>query len=480
MKAVKFRFLGDKSGVGTVVGAVMAIVIIMLIVSGVFLWSATVTQYMTNFDRERMSEDAVVYASWEYVSGGGLNYSVSVKNTGAIDISLVSMWLITNITGHPQQHKMVLFNPPISVPAGKLVYIPFSYIQQLNQSVGGIDPYNSTYKFRVVSSRGNLFESRLVPYYAEGTTDPVAVDPNPVESRVEVGGALDEVTVLKLTVWNRLDRDITINYIASGPMYKEITSWWDLLGEEPIEILTETDWTIPAGEVDTRTFELDTGLFFNLWSEADYIKTELISNESKVVGVIFLPTEYPTATVIYNFTNINTNSTTHVALGDNNDDYKSENPISEINWTIPRQDPWEFTNIQYDGIEDSDNVYTATTATGGNTTQHIFRFKVDVDIDALIEIKVYYEGYRSAGDYGEFRIWNFNSSSWEKIGSIYYDSSWWPGRQDTTLSETYRGINKTNYVDSNGYIYLMVYCDGLGDNTIYTDYVKVEITYVVG
>lgn len=472
MKITENSFLRSRNGVGTVVGAVMAVTIIMLIVSGVFLWSATVTQYMTNFDRERMSEDAIVYASWEYVSGGELNYSVSVKNTGAIDLSLVSMWIITNVTGHLQQHKMVIFNPPISVPAGKLVSIPFTYIQQLNQSVGGIDPYNSTYKFRVVSSRGNLFESRLVPYYAEGTTDPVAVDPNPVESRVEVGGALDEITVLKLTVWNRLDRDITINCISTGPMYKEITSIWDLLGEEPIEILTETDWTIPAGEVDTRTFELDTGLFFNLWSEADYIRTELVSNESKIVGVIFLPTQYPTATKVYNFTGISINSTTHVALWDNDDDNKEESPVTEINWTIPR--PQEFTNTEYDKIENSDNIYASTSINGGNTAQHIFRFKVDVNLDAIIEIKVTYEGYRSSGDYGRFRIWNFNSNSWEDIGSI--GPPWWP----VTLSETYRGISKSNYISSDGYIYLMAYCDGVDTNTINTDYVEVEVTYVVG
>lgn len=472
MKAVKFRFLEDKGGIGTVVGAVMAIVIIMLIVSGVFLWSATVTQYMTNFDRERMSEDAVVYASWEYVSGGGLNYSVSVKNTGAIDISLVSMWLITNITSHPQQHKMVLFSPPISVPAGKLVYIPFSYIQQLNQSVGGIDPYNSTYKFRVVSSRGNIFESRLIPYYAEGTTDPVAVDPNPVESRVEIGGALDETTVVKLTVWNRLDRNITINYIAFGPMYKDI-GWSDVLGEEPIEVLTETDWTIPAGEVDTRTFELDTGVFFNLWSEADYIRTELVSNESKIVGVIFLPTEYPTATITYDFKNINTNSTTHVALWDNDDDYKDEHPINEINWTIPRENPREFDNDEYDRIESSDNIRMTTTGSGGLTAQHFFRFKVDIDLDALIEFEVSWEGQRSAWDTGRVRIWNFATETWENIGSIY---PW-----DRTISATYRGLDKTNYIDTtNGYIYIMAYCDGGGNNSIRTDYVKVEVTYVVG
>ncbi|MGP3702147.1 MAG: hypothetical protein ACKD6N_00020 [Candidatus Bathyarchaeota archaeon] len=468
MKAVGVRFFRDKGGTGTVVGTVMAIMIIMLIIGGVFLWSSTVTHYMSNFDRERLSENAAVSATWKYRDEEGYIVTVRVRNTGTIDLSLASLWLIEVSSGGQEQHAMVEFNPYI--PVGEAVNINSTYIQQLSNSVGGINPLSSTYKFKIVTSRGNIFEAKLVPFYAEGETNPVSISPDPSETRVELEV---KVTRVQVTAWNTLeDKDITISYVAVTPMYNETTlKHGDLVAkQEPLSMLVETNWTLPPGGIDTKIFEIDTEVVFNLWSYANYFRIELVSDAYKIVGVVFIPAKYDTQTKVYNFDGIGKPSNTHIALYDNGDTNIDES-VDEINWV---NNPAEFDNQTYAKIARSDNNRAETTATKGNASQHLFRFKIDINPKAIVEFSVSWEGYKGDNkDAGRFRIWNLKAG-WEDIGTPITQS-------EAEYSATYSGISRLNYITEDGCIYLMAYCKDDSKNNIakiLTDYVEVKVTYV--
>lgn len=466
MKAVGVRFFRDKGGTGTVVGTVMAIMIIMLIIGGVFLWSSTVTHYMSNFDRERLSENAAVSATWTQTSEGKYDVIVRVKNTGTIDLSLASLWLIEVSSGGQEQHARVEFNPYILVGENVTILSDSIYIQNLSNSVGGIDPSSSTYKFKVVTSRGNVFEAKLIPYYAEGVIDPIVVNPDPSESRAEIRG--NNVTI-QLSAYNRLDESITIGFITARPVYTNLTvmNHGDAVAKTAqFEMVVLTNWTLNGGETGLKIFEVEPTVVFNFWSLADYIRVELISTEYKVVGGVFLQTSYPTEKKVYNFSQT---PRIHVALWDNND--TNIESATSIDWTSPA-DLEEFTGENYSKISNNDKEYMTTTADKGNYAQHIFRFKIEENPKEIVSFTVKWIGYKGSKQAeGRVVIWNSNTNLWENIGGISSSQS----NNPSVISEEYIGIARLNYIDESKYIYLMAYCQNYSINT---DYVEVEVTYI--
>jgi len=79
----------------------------------------------------------------------------------------------------------------------------------------------------------------------------------------------------------------------------------------------------------------------------------------------------------------------------------------------------------------------------------LFRFKIDSDEDVVKKIVLKFEGYGTAtsGNGVTIKVWNFTSSAWES-------SATGTSGADETVSITLTS-NLTNYVDSNGYVYLL-------------------------
>ena len=271
----KLSFLESKSGVGTVVGAIIATTIIMLIISGVFLWSATVTQYMTNLDRERISEDLAVYTYWQEENGSYI-YNVDVENTGSIDVKLVSIWLIENYTGHPQKHIMDEFDPPLDIVIGEKENVYNGTLEY--------NPKDVPYLVKVITGRGNIFSSAITQYAEENVTTifPLTVDSTESQASLLVKGN-KKTAVFNLTIQNNSNTPITVQYLIIGPLYLEENSE----GYPGKTLIKEVNWTIEAGEEETFSTELTS--IPPQWSDVNYVRLDLIFDELTLVAAVVLP-----------------------------------------------------------------------------------------------------------------------------------------------------------------------------------------------
>jgi hypothetical protein len=162
-------------------------------------------------------------------------------------------------------------------------------------------------------------------------------------------------------------------------------------------------------------------------------------------------------TVTYDFNGTTFPSSTHVARYDV-DDAELE-PATDFDTTGS-----EFSNESYNAIYSSDDIRAACTATLLNISQHIFRFKVDISEVPITQLTVSWEGYTTVILNSGVSIWD--GSSWEAVSGVALIES--------TVSKVYT-TNVGNYIDDNGYLFLMA--NGGAASTIYTDYVKLEVTY---
>jgi hypothetical protein len=179
------------------------------------------------------------------------------------------------------------------------------------------------------------------------------------------------------------------------------------------------------------------------------------------------------ATRCYEFSGITKPSFTHVARYDTDD-------ASLEAATVFDTTGGEFDNTAYQQIHASDNSRAVDSGGSGDYAQHIFRFKVVESKTSLSRLSVTWEGY---SQYGVFifwtgvttsngvRIWNHTASSWEILGDVQ--------SSEATVSNVYTNISQiSNYIDDNGYVFLMAYAYKSGSRTrIRTDYVKLEVDY---
>jgi biopolymer transport protein ExbD len=97
----------EKRGISTVIVVMLSLVLIVMIVGNVVLWS----YQMNQMDLER-TQEAVTLLNVTKTEPTGI--SVDIKNTGAISLHVVAVW-ISNATAHQRYEADVFLNAGESV-----------------------------------------------------------------------------------------------------------------------------------------------------------------------------------------------------------------------------------------------------------------------------------------------------------------------------------------------------------------------------
>jgi len=167
----------------------------------------------------------------------------------------------------------------------------------------------------------------------------------------------------------------------------------------------------------------------------------------------------------YYFRGIGRSSGTHKAYHSAS---ATEPSPSDSGWT-------ELTDIEYQKIWYSDNDrFNKSTLENGKYALMLFRFKIDADEDVLKKIVLKFEGYGTApaGNGATIKVWNHVASTWQNptLGT---------GGSDEVLTITLSS-NLPDYVDANGYVYLLAKTtnpsDGVTPTVLYCDYAEIVFT----
>ena len=97
----------SEKGLGTVIAAIMFLLISILFVGGTFLWQTTTEAHMNAFEKDRMDEMLGVEASYIYndiIPPGFFETQLKVMNTGPIDIQIIQVWLIDSDHNAARNH----------------------------------------------------------------------------------------------------------------------------------------------------------------------------------------------------------------------------------------------------------------------------------------------------------------------------------------------------------------------------------------
>ena len=161
--SVTMKLHRSKKGIGTIVAAVMFLLITILFIGGTFLWQSTNDAHMNAYEKDRIDEGLSVEASYRYSDVTGFyETQLKVKNTGPIDIQIVQAWIIDNDNN---EHKSVNCYYPIPVDS-------FDHIAEMvvlkDSLTHPFDVEYHTYFFKVVTERGNIASSRLMPAPSSG------------------------------------------------------------------------------------------------------------------------------------------------------------------------------------------------------------------------------------------------------------------------------------------------------------------------
>lgn len=222
-------------GVSTVVGAVLAILILIAFLSGTYLWTFSAQRRMRQLDEARSDEDVELHATFDYDAGAdGYVISVWAENTGSEDVQVIRLWVVDE---ENNEHSHVDLPSPVSIPVGSARDIPHEGL--------GIDIADGdvvSYVIKAVTKRGNTFGARLIPSEAEYSDYPIIVvkgacqnqtsttsEALPIYLKVfnETSGewvyvnTSDTITAingttdwaLNLTVWNDMDESIALEKI---------------------------------------------------------------------------------------------------------------------------------------------------------------------------------------------------------------------------------------------------------------------------
>jgi hypothetical protein len=146
----------------------------------------------------------------------------------------------------------------------------------------------------------------------------------------------------------------------------------------------------------------------------------------------------------------------------------SELSPSDMSWV-------ELTNLQYQDIWHADGTdYSLSTLVNGAYALMLFRFQIDTLPPAVQQIVLTFLGYGSApAGYGStIKIWNAVAGAWQ-------NPSTGSGSADEYVTITVAS-NVANYIDSNGYIWLLVHTtnpsNGSTAAVINCDYVSCMVT----
>lgn len=138
---------------------------------------------------------------------------------------------------------------------------------------------------------------------------------------------------------------------------------------------------------------------------------------------------------------------------------------------------------QYNNISSTDGAVWNISGSGGKYAALQCRFTIDSNITGpvtnITSIGITLNGSATTnGDLLQFYAWNFSSGSWRQLG-IYGSTT--TNFSMTTNLTTYSawtawGEVYTNYIDSNGYMYILANLNNAGEN-LYVDYIELSIAH---
>ncbi len=166
---------------------------------------------MNAYEKDRMDEGLSVEASYSFSEATGFGIytpQLKVKNTGPIDIQIIQAWIIDSTNN---VHVNISCYYPIPVDS-------FENIEEIDTLTNDIDPPfvlgepdTSTYYFKVVTERGNIASSRLMPKAAFLSNWPAVIVPEASWVKREGSGGR-----IQLVIYNRLDSDLHIALIVAS------------------------------------------------------------------------------------------------------------------------------------------------------------------------------------------------------------------------------------------------------------------------
>ena len=278
------RLLKSDKGIGTVVAFVMFLMITILFMGGTVLWQAENQDHMTALGKDRTDERISVQATYKW---DGEEYSVTVKvsNIGIIDVELVRLWILDMDHSHGNSHLCIDISYPLSV--GEQISIAESEITDLINSFDNdenpifnppegnpdypFDVAETTYYFKVVTARGNIANSLLVPYSVLESHWPAVIMPGAsnVTKKKHGPGAAD----IHLEVYNSLDETITIDLIVAT-LCDTATPQTEIIDVIP-------DWPLISGDITVGDFE---GEDTDVFKDGRVVLIELVNIAGLVVS----------------------------------------------------------------------------------------------------------------------------------------------------------------------------------------------------
>jgi hypothetical protein len=165
----------------------------------------------------------------------------------------------------------------------------------------------------------------------------------------------------------------------------------------------------------------------------------------------------------------------YVSVGCLSETHKAYDAASATEPT-PTDSVWtELSDTEYQKIWYSDDTrHVKSVLENGKQAFILFRFKIDAQSQALKELVMKFEGYGVApsGNGVTIKIWNFTTGSWQNAVSGTAEAD--------ELLEISLTTNPSEYIDDNGYTYLLAKTtnpsDGISPAILHCDYAETAFT----
>ena len=160
---------------------------------------------MTAQDKDRTDEQVQFEASYIYNDlSGEYETQLIVKNTGIIDVKISSVWILDE---DGNEHRQIECDIPISV--GNFKFLEDTELKENLEILFQADMHS--YSFKIVTERGNIAISRLIPKVGYLTGTPIVMVPGASFVKRDGGGGR-----LQLVVFNRATEDILTKLLRAS------------------------------------------------------------------------------------------------------------------------------------------------------------------------------------------------------------------------------------------------------------------------
>lgn len=229
-----FRIRKCERGAGTLIAFVMFLLTSILFVSGTFVWQVQTQSQVNALDTTRMDEAYVVEPTFSF-NNVTESYSaiVYVENTGLVPLKLVQAWII-DVNNDDHQHIDISYLLEVE----EATYISEIY-ELIDRLTHQFDLTTTLYIFRVITERGNIASSRLMPRAAFQSNWPAIIIPGASYVKKQGANAL-----IHLEIWNRLDESLHVTLLVMSRLGH---------GAEHSELI-EVDWVLPPGVISINEF----------------------------------------------------------------------------------------------------------------------------------------------------------------------------------------------------------------------------------